>query len=97
MHSYTVTNVGGRIVIFDTNIANHDDNDPDDPERIPRVRTREEWQQSHPRDIEKAYIAELAIDDDNNLTNLHPIRPNQATPRKKGKLKGLPDNNDDAA
>ncbi|WP_327120851.1 MFS transporter [Nocardia sp. NBC_01730] len=100
MHSYTVTKANGHIVIFDTNIIDPDNPhpDPEDSGRIPRVRTRDEWQQSFTHLTEKAeaYVAYLTTDNDNNLTNLYPTQPSQRTPRKRGKLQGRPaDNNGD--
>jgi serine/threonine protein phosphatase PrpC/phosphoglycolate phosphatase-like HAD superfamily hydrolase/4'-phosphopantetheinyl transferase EntD len=93
MHSLTITNTdnkpGGNIVIFDTNITNPGDphTDPNDPDRIPRVRTLDKWKQSHP-DIEEAYVAFLTTDDEDNLTNRYPHKPDQETPRKDGKVLG---------
>ncbi|MGW4088989.1 prolyl oligopeptidase family serine peptidase [Nocardia sp. NPDC004750] len=93
MHSLTITNTdnkpGGNIVIFDTNITNPDDphTDPNDPERIPRVRTLDKWKETHP-DITEAFVAFLTTDEEDNLTNLHPHDPDQRTPRKDGKVSG---------
>ncbi|MBF6243612.1 MFS transporter [Nocardia elegans] len=93
MHSLTITNTdnepGGNVVIFDTHITNPDDphTDPNDPERIPRVRTLDEWKESYP-DIEEAFVAYLTTDEDDNLTNLHPYDPSLEAPREDGKVLG---------
>ncbi|WP_280234557.1 GntR family transcriptional regulator, partial [Nocardia cyriacigeorgica] len=98
MHSTVATNIGNdALLIFDTNIQDPTNTDPDDPDRIPRVRTRDEYELPYADDIEKIYIAELTIDEDNNLTNLHPIDPDQPAPREKGKIKGRPAGDDGEA
>ncbi|MFI6363636.1 alpha/beta hydrolase [Nocardia sp. NPDC050630] len=93
MHAITITNTdnkpGGNIVIFDTNITNTDDphTDANDPDRVPRVRTPEKWNETYP-DIKDAFVAFLTADEDDNLTNLHPHDPDQETPRSDGKVLG---------
>ncbi|MBF6172118.1 MFS transporter [Nocardia blacklockiae] len=93
MHALTITNTdnarGGNVVVFDTNITRPGDphTDPDDPERIPRVRTVEEWKQNYP-DIEEAFVAFLTTDDEDDLTSLHPRDPALKAPRKDGTVLG---------
>ncbi|NEW48322.1 MFS transporter, partial [Nocardia cyriacigeorgica] len=69
----------------------------DEPDRIPRARTRDEYTLPFTDDIEKIYVAELTTDEHHNLTNLHPHQPDLPEPRK-AKVKGRPTNsNDDEA
>ncbi|WP_280316717.1 LuxR C-terminal-related transcriptional regulator, partial [Nocardia wallacei] len=61
-HSYVVTNVDGRAVIFDTNLPSRNNPAPGGPRRIPRVRTREQWTQSFPH-ISRAFVLDFAYTD----------------------------------
>ncbi|NEW55600.1 MFS transporter, partial [Nocardia cyriacigeorgica] len=113
MHSAVATNIGnGNLLIADTNIKRPKgvlQDDPDDPDRIPRVRirtpihtrtpgdTHEEYELPYADDIEKIYVAELTTDDNGNLTNLHPVDPDAPAPRKKGKVKGRPNGDENSS
>ncbi|WP_280366982.1 LuxR C-terminal-related transcriptional regulator, partial [Nocardia wallacei] len=63
-HSYLVTNIDGAAVVFDTNLPTHYRPAPgrDEPRRIPRVRTREQWTQSFPH-INRAFVLDFAYSD----------------------------------
>ncbi|MCX0274210.1 MFS transporter [Nocardia zapadnayensis] len=92
MHALTITNTdnkpGGHIVVFDTNITNPGDlhTDPGDPERVPRIRTIDEWDRTFP--VKEAFVAFLTTDEQDNLTNLYPHDPSQEAPRKNGTVLG---------
>ncbi|WP_169816312.1 LuxR C-terminal-related transcriptional regulator, partial [Nocardia miyunensis] len=95
MHAYLVTNAdgrkGGNVVIFDTNITDPADPhpNPNDPGRVPRVRTHTTWTQSYPRDkITAAYVA-LLKSDDGDLSALYPPTADHAPPRD-GAIRGRP-------
>ncbi|MEV0110819.1 MFS transporter [Nocardia sp. NPDC050799] len=91
-HSYTVTTIGDRTVVFDTNIAQPaTETGPRTDRRIARVRTREEWKPSDSARIRSAFVLEFTQD---SAGRLQPLRPDQvdgpnATERQR-KIHGPP-------
>ncbi|GGL11330.1 preprotein translocase subunit SecA [Nocardia jinanensis] len=94
-HSFTVTTIGDRTVIFDTNIAQPataKTSAPTDHGRIARVRTRENWEPTDSARIKSAFVLEFTPDAAGRLQPLRPDRvdgPDAA--ERQRRIQGTPD------